>query len=328
MDISILNGLPSPPDDRTGWPWTEQTPNLPNTMPNGEAWPRISIVTPSFNQGQFIEETIRSILLQGYPDLEYIVIDGGSTDNSVDIIEKYEPWLTHWVSEKDEGQAHAINKGMTKASGEIRAYINSDDYYCPHAFEKVALLLNASESDLFSGIVAAYPGEGHYYFTGFPRFKDWINSIFRSLAQPGTFWRYSPSLPEFDESLHCVFDRKFFLELIYRQSKIYYCDQVVAVFRLHDGSKTSNLEDRFFQENMRVNYELLTRLPEGEQLSVKRHLQFAEDRHRVHQLKHLKMSWNDLRIVCQLILSIFSWMLRNRIVRYIKRSLTITNPFK
>ena len=83
----------------------------------GVWWPRISIVTPSYNQGQFIEETIRSILLQGYSNLEYIIIDGGSTDKSVEIIKKYEPWLSYWVSEKDRGQSHAINKGFGCSTG-------------------------------------------------------------------------------------------------------------------------------------------------------------------------------------------------------------------
>lgn len=101
-------------------------------MPDGKPWPKISIVTPSFNQGQYIEETIRSILLQGYPNLEYIVIDGGSTDGAVDVIRKYEKWLTYWVSEPDKGQADAINKGLERCTGEIFNWINSDDILLPN----------------------------------------------------------------------------------------------------------------------------------------------------------------------------------------------------
>jgi len=101
-------------------------------------WPRLTIVTPSFNQSEFIEETIVSVLDQDYPDLEYIIVDGGSTDRSVELIEKYERWLTYWVSEPDRGQAHAINKGFERATGQIAAYINSDDAYLPGAFATVA----------------------------------------------------------------------------------------------------------------------------------------------------------------------------------------------
>ena len=110
-----LGQLPTPPAGKTGWPWTVETPPLPPERPDGSPWPQISIVTPSYNQGQFIEETIRSILLQGYPDLEYIIIDGGSTDESIEMIKKYGPWLTQWISEKDRGQAHAINKGLARS---------------------------------------------------------------------------------------------------------------------------------------------------------------------------------------------------------------------
>jgi glycosyltransferase involved in cell wall biosynthesis len=116
-----------------GWPWTEESRRLPKQTPDGSQWPRISVVTPSFNQGRFIEETIRSILLQGYPNLEYLVFDGGSTDDSVKIIKKYSAWLTYWASEPDGGQSDAINRGLKLASGDLAAWINSDDLLCKNA---------------------------------------------------------------------------------------------------------------------------------------------------------------------------------------------------
>ena len=122
MRCPTLAELPSPLPGTTGWPWREETRQLPNTLPDGSPWPRISIVTPSFNQGKYIEETIRSILLQGYPNLEYIIMDGGSNDGSLEIIKKYEPWLALWVSEKDRGQSHAINKGFLSSTGDVVAW--------------------------------------------------------------------------------------------------------------------------------------------------------------------------------------------------------------
>jgi len=113
-------------------------------MPDGQPWPGVSIVTPSYNQGRFIEETIRSVLLQGYPDLEYIIIDNSSVDNSVEIIRKYEKWLTYWVSEPDKAQSQAINKGFEKATSEIYAWLNSDDYLLKDALKNVAHAYRAS----------------------------------------------------------------------------------------------------------------------------------------------------------------------------------------
>lgn len=141
MHHTSLEELPPLPPGKIGWPWTKESRQLPDTMPDSRPWPRISIVTPSFNQGRYIEETIRSVLLQGYPNLEYIVIDGGSSDNSVGIIKKYEPWLAYWVSEADRGQAHAINKGFQKATGEIFGWLNSDDVYCKGALGFTGWLL-------------------------------------------------------------------------------------------------------------------------------------------------------------------------------------------
>lgn len=120
------------------WPGMAGSPQWPETMPDGSPWPRISIVTPSYNQGQFLERTLRSVLSQGYPNLEYIIIDGGSTDNSVEIIRRYEPWLAYWVSQPDRGMYDAINKGFARSTGEVMAWLNSDDMYTPWALQVVA----------------------------------------------------------------------------------------------------------------------------------------------------------------------------------------------
>jgi glycosyltransferase involved in cell wall biosynthesis len=137
MTQSLLSQLPPPPPHRSGWPWTEETPIPEDAAPDG-GWPRISIVTPTYMQGAYIEETIRSILLQNYPSLEYIVIDGGSTDETVSILEKFSAWITTWVSEKDRGQYHAINKGFALATGDFLTFCNSDDIYLPGTFFDLA----------------------------------------------------------------------------------------------------------------------------------------------------------------------------------------------
>ena len=128
--------LPPAPAHCTGWPWTTHTTATPATE---LSWPRISIVTPSYNQGHYLEETIRSVLLQGYPNLEYIVIDGGSQDNSLEIIQKYQPWIAYWHSQPDRGQADALNQGFARATGEICAYLNSDDLFLPNTLFSVAI---------------------------------------------------------------------------------------------------------------------------------------------------------------------------------------------
>ena len=137
MRYPTLSESPPLSPGKTGWPWAEKNLQLPDTMPGGSPWPRISIVTPSCNQGRFLEETIRSVLLQGYPNLEYVIIDGGSSDGSVDIIRKYESQLAYWDSRPDSGMYYAINEGFAHSTGDIMAWLNSDDMYTPWSLRVV-----------------------------------------------------------------------------------------------------------------------------------------------------------------------------------------------
>ncbi len=155
MMKNIQQQLPEPPAGKCGWPWNIERIPLAATMPGKQEWPRISVTVPSYNQAQYLEETLRSILLQGYPNLELFVMDGGSSDGSKAILEKYDAWIDAWVSEADHGQSQAINKGWQRSTGTLVAYLNSDDFYLPGALEKVALAWNNERgSALIAGAVA------------------------------------------------------------------------------------------------------------------------------------------------------------------------------
>jgi len=153
-----LPEFPLPAAGKTGWVWTQSAP--PALPAEASSYPRISIVTPSYNQGAFIEETIRSVLLQGYPNLEYIVMDGGSTDGTTAILEKYSPWITHWQSGKDGGQTAAINQGFARTTGDLLGWQNSDDYFLPGA------LLAAGRAALAQPAVDAFYGGVDYVDVG------------------------------------------------------------------------------------------------------------------------------------------------------------------
>lgn len=140
------------------WPYAASPTSLPDTLPGGERWPLISVVTPSYNQGQYIEETILSVARQGYPRVEHIVMDGGSTDSTVAVMDRYRHCLAAAISEKDKGQSNAINKGMALATGDILTWLNSDDMLAPGALASVAMGFHTSRADLVAGIVTLRSG--------------------------------------------------------------------------------------------------------------------------------------------------------------------------
>src|SRR6266404_2581254 len=203
--------------------------------------PKISIVTPSFNQGRFLEETILSVLKQNYANLEYIIIDGGSTDETVEIIRRYEDRLTYWISEKDRGQVHAINKGLDQTTGDIFAFINSDDVYLPGAFAAVAEYFeNYPDSEWVCGDTIMF-GEGHpteLIQAVVPKSAAHCLSWAYTAAQPGHFWRRELLADGFDEAWPYDFDHDLYVRLLLAGHKCEHIPQPFAGYRLHAASKT------------------------------------------------------------------------------------------
>ncbi len=158
-------------------------------------WPRISIVTPSYNSVRFIEDTINSVISQKYPNLEYIIIDGGSTDGTIDIIKKYESHLAAWISESDNGMYHAIQKGFEKSSGEIMAWINSDDMYHRNSLFTVADIFGSfPQVNWLSGLSTVYDESGRTVYAVHSRLFtefDFYNHDFKWIQQESVFWRRS-----------------------------------------------------------------------------------------------------------------------------------------
>lgn len=266
MRCPTLKELPLHPQGKTGWPWTEESSQLPNTMPDGSSWPGISVVTPSLNQGQFIEETIRSVLLQGYPNLEYIIIDGGSKDGSVEIIRKYERWLSYWVSEPDRGQSHAINKGFKKASGELAAWLNSDDLYLPKAFKYGAeILMKYPAAGMIYGGMDFIDGNGKFLKKFNSEQFDLIRQLYTNMVpQPATFFRSEifKTVGFLDETFHYRFDNDFFIR-IGTKHVVKYEPVKIANYRLHQKSKTVSASILFFLEYLAIlnKYFLNNRVP-------------------------------------------------------------------
>ncbi len=252
MRCPNLSELPPPPPGTSGWPWTEETPPLPAAMPDGRPWPKFSIVTPNYNFDKFLEKNIRSILLQGYPDLEYIVVDGGSTDASVAIIRKYEKWLARWISERDSGSEQAINKGFQWSTGELLAWLGSDDIYLPGALGMAAqemsrrpdcCVINGDacvHNDRGEVLTVIQPGEVTRdrlvrFWTRPPYFAipPAVAVFFRRCVVKEVGWM--------NENIRLVSDYEWWLRMI-QKFPFHYVPNALAACCVHPASKTVSFE--------------------------------------------------------------------------------------
>ena len=238
--------------------------------------PKLTIITPSFNQAAFVERTLRSVLDQGYENLEYVVVDGGSTDGSVEIIERYADRLAWWGSEPDEGQTDALNKGLERATGEVVAYINSDDYYLPGAFDAAVEALQSSGALWVAGAARFVDSAGEVTEVWRPEQppagKHWWILYPWGVPQAATFWRREAFLRHgtFRTDMHYVFDTEFGLRLAFAGELPALIDRELAVRVVHDAAKSWDRRP-FDREERQLVGLYRSRLGRGDQAKLRFH---------------------------------------------------------
>ncbi|MCD6569580.1 MAG: glycosyltransferase [Deltaproteobacteria bacterium] len=231
---------------------------------------KISIITPSYNQGRFLEETIQSVLTQNYPNIEYIIIDGGSTDGSIDMIHKYKKYLAYWLSEPDKGQSDAINKGWSKSTGDVLCWINADDLYKPEALKNVAEVFNENPNAI------AVIGAGETYnITGNeclsrrpPQFDPYamIKTCGSVPIQPSVFIKRNvyEEIGGLDVNLHYVMDWEYWIRigLYYRKDQIVRTPSILSINREWPATKTNIGWQRSCEEHRIILYRLKDKIPD------------------------------------------------------------------
>ncbi len=238
--MKLLNQLPDTVN-KNGWPW-----NIESAQPERPLikYPKITIITPSYNQGKFIEETIRSIILQNYPELEYIIIDGGSNDQTVEIIKKYEKWITFWTSEKDNGQSHAINKGFKKATGEIINWINSDDILEINALYKIAhLFIQNKDFAFIYGQTLQFDENGYLPFQHWETDKLPLRYFYEfPYGQPSSFYKTQciKEIGYLDEDFQYTMDLDLFIRIALNYQMLQ-TDDIFCHYRWHNQCKGKTL---------------------------------------------------------------------------------------
>lgn len=257
MNAQFFQELPLSSQNRTGWPWTPSSDYLIQPSHPGSSLPKISVVMPSFRQSKYLEECIRSILLQNYPDIELIIHDGGSGPEVLNILRKYDPWISYWVSEPDRGQSHAVNKGILKSTGSVIFWINSDDVCLPGAFQKVMqIFLENPEVKIVSGQARVIDSSSVTTGTLRSYYKDWYEIVTNpgnSLRQVSTFFHRSifDECGLLDESLNEAMDTEFLIRATEHHRPIVLNDELAA-FRDHPEAKTSQFLLSGYEESDRT----------------------------------------------------------------------------
>lgn len=294
--------LPTPPNDLDTWPWVQETASI--NQGATFQWPKITIVTPSYNQGQFIEETIRSVLLQNYPNLEYIIIDGGSTDQTVDILRKYDSWITYWVSEPDKGQTHAINKGFKRAKGEIINWLNSDDLLYPGALYKIGRYFAQNpESCFIYGNCIHFDKNGDFSGRIIPkRNTDPLREKLSYLvgfpySQPACFYRKSilEEVGYLDDSIYFGMDYDLFIRIALNYP-IHKTDDIFAKFRHHEDAKTAKDWDIYFQDQKKVFSRLVRSINNQEYIEILKRFDLYYDENKTYLINGNRYSAKEFRL--------------------------------
>jgi glycosyltransferase involved in cell wall biosynthesis len=238
--------------------------NEAESISKDPSFPKLTVVTPSYNQGEFLERTILSVLNQNYPNLEYIIIDGGSQDNSLEIIKKYEKYLDYWHSSPDRGQSDAINKGFQMSSGEILAWLNSDDTYLPGAFSRIVdLFINNRDVDMLYGrcnIIDrnnAIIGEAKVMPFNL---NDYAYGFFM-IPQQAAFWKRKLffDVGMLNTSNYTCMDYELWLNMARKGAKIVFFNEYLANFRLYEESISGSgrYNDVYRQDLKRIRLEIL-----------------------------------------------------------------------
>jgi glycosyltransferase involved in cell wall biosynthesis len=268
--------LPPPLTPAPDWPFTAPEP-VEISPEELERLPVISVITPSYQQGRFIEQTVRSILLQGYPKLEYIIMDGGSTDMTLQVIQRYEDWITHWESAPDGGQADAIQRGWARATGDLVAWLNSDDWYAPGALLRVGRAYAAAGGpEWIAGAVQNMKaaGSGTIKTPQPMTAAELLGFRNHSWHQPGMFWRrdFIRKIGALNQSYHIAFDHEYWVRSILAGHQPLCLPEVLTFFRIHADAKTGAFSKQGMDEFVAIKDKYRSRLSPRDQRQVEEDL--------------------------------------------------------